>query len=149
VCEDRASSPTLTVFVNFQTLSTIINRPSSINSWLIARWSYQQLVDGKGPWDGLGAMVKTKVTLDITHGKEHTMTGKITSPILVAQHWRTTFCTNEWLMEHVDSRINEMVVMYQSPDQVIRPPFSFLFLGVSRHYAKRPFNSWWKGCSRV
>ena len=35
-CEDRASSPTLTVFVNFQTLSTIINRPSSVNSWLIA-----------------------------------------------------------------------------------------------------------------
>ena len=44
-CEDRASSPTLNVFVNFQTLSTIINRPSSINSWLIARWSHQQLVD--------------------------------------------------------------------------------------------------------
>ena len=69
------------------------------------------------------------------------MTGKITSPILVAQHLRATFCTNEWLMEHVDSRINEMVVMYQSADQVIRPPappdvsvckdimscFSFLF----------------------
>jgi hypothetical protein len=35
-CEDRASSPTLTVFVNFQTLSNIINRPSSVNSWLIA-----------------------------------------------------------------------------------------------------------------
>ena len=32
------------IFVNFQTLSTIINRPSSINSWLIERWSYQQLV---------------------------------------------------------------------------------------------------------
>jgi hypothetical protein len=71
---------------------------------------------GKGPWDGLGAMVKTKVTLDITHGKEHTMTGKITSPILVAQHLRATFCTNEWLMEHVDSLINEMVVMYQSAE---------------------------------
>ncbi len=76
---------------------------------------------GKGPWDGLGSMVKTKVTLDITHGKERTMTGKITSPILVAQHFRSTFCTNEWLMEHVDSRINELVVMYQSADQVIRP----------------------------
>jgi hypothetical protein len=50
---------------------------------------------GRGPWDGLGAMVKTKVTLDITHGKERTMTGKITSPILVAQRLRPTFCTNE------------------------------------------------------
>ncbi len=108
-------------------------------------------------------MVKTKVTLDITYGKERTMTGKITSPILVAQHLRATFCTNEWLMEHVDSRINEMVVMYQSTDQVIRPPapadvsvckgimscFSFLFLGVSRHYVKRPFSCWCKTCSRV
>jgi hypothetical protein len=74
---------------------------------------------GKGPWDGLGAMVKTKVTLDITHGKERTMTDKITSPILVAQHLRATFCTNEWLMEHVDSRINEMVVMYQSADEAL------------------------------
>jgi hypothetical protein len=36
-----------TVFVNFQTLSTIINRPSSINGWLISGWSYQQLVDKK------------------------------------------------------------------------------------------------------
>ena len=26
---------------------------------------------------------------------------------------------------------------------------SFLFLGVSRHYAKRPFSCWCKTCSRV
>ncbi len=118
---------------------------------------------GKGPWDGLGAMVKTKVTLDITHGKERTMTGKITSSILVTEHLWATFCTNKWLMEHVDSRINEMVVMYQSAEQVIRPSapsdvsvckdimscFSFLFLGVPRHYATRPFSCWYKACSRV
>ncbi len=94
---------------------------------------------------------------------EHTMTGKITSPILLAQNLRATFCTNEWLMEHVDSRINEMVVMYQSAEQVMRPPapsdvsvckgimscFSFLFLGVPRHYVERPFSCWYKACSRV
>jgi hypothetical protein len=118
---------------------------------------------GKGPWDGLGTIVKTKVTLDIMHCKERTMTGKITTPILVAQHLRVTFCTNEWRMEQVDSRINEMVMMYQSAEQVIRPPvptdvsvckgimscFSILFLSVPRHYAKRPFNCWCKTCSRV
>ena len=27
--------------------------------------------------------------------------------------------------------------------------FSFLFLGVPRHYAKRPFNCWCQACSRV
>ncbi len=55
------------------------------------------------------------------HDKERTLTGKITVPILVAQLLRATFCTNEWLMEHVDSRINEMVVMYEFAEQVIRP----------------------------
>ena len=48
-------------------------------------------------------------------------------------------------------------------EKVIRPPappdvsvckgimscFSFLFLGVVRHYAKRPFSCWCKACSRV
>ena len=118
---------------------------------------------GKGPWDGFGAMVKTKVTLDIMHGKERTMTGKVTSPILVAQHLRATFCTKEWCMEHVNTPINEIVVMYLSAEKFMRPPappdvsvckgimscFSFLFLGVVRHYAKRPFICWCKACSRV
>ena len=116
-----------------------------------------------GPWDGLGVMVKNKVTLDIIHGKECTMTGKVTSPILVAQHFRATFCRKEWLMEYVNTKINEIVVMYLSAEKVIRPPapsdvsvckdimscFSSLFLGVSRHYAKRPFSCWCKACSRV
>ena len=56
-CEDRGASPTLTAFVNFQIFSTIIpdSPPSeSINSWLITRWSYQQLVDkSKSLHDGL------------------------------------------------------------------------------------------------
>jgi hypothetical protein len=66
-------------------------------------------------------------------------------------------------MEHVDSRINEMVVMYLTVAEVIRPPepsdvsvfkgimscFSFLFLGVPRHYAKRPFSCWCHRSSRV
>jgi hypothetical protein len=74
----------------------------------------------------------------------------------VAQHLRATFCKKEWLMEHVNTPINEIVVMYQSTEQIIRPStptdvsvykgimscFFFLFLGVPRHYAKRLFNCW-------
>ena len=74
-----------------------------------------------------------------------------------------TFCKKEWLMEHVNTPINEIVVMYQSAEQIIRPPappdvsvckgimscFSFLFLGVPRHYVKRPFRCWCQACSRV
>ena len=44
-CEDRGASPTLTTFANFQILSTIVHRLSTINSWLIRRLFYQQLVD--------------------------------------------------------------------------------------------------------
>jgi hypothetical protein len=53
--------------------------------------------------------------------------------------------------------------MYQWAEQIIRPTapsdvtvckgimswFSFLFLGVPRHYAKRPFICWCQACSRV
>jgi hypothetical protein len=66
-------------------------------------------------------------------------------------------------MDHVNTPINEIVVLYQLAEQVIRPPapfdvcvykgimscFSFLFLGVPRHYVKRPFSCWSKACSRV
>jgi hypothetical protein len=66
-------------------------------------------------------------------------------------------------MEHVNTPINEIVVMYQSAEQVIRPPappdvsvckgimssFSFLFLGVPRHYAIRPLVQGLLACARA
>ncbi len=74
---------------------------------------------GKGPWDGLGAMAKSNVTLDIMHGKEmckeRTSTGKITSAMLVAQH------NKDWDMEHTDMKIQQVVVMYLKADQISRP----------------------------
>jgi hypothetical protein len=57
---------------------------------------------GKGPWDGLGAMANSKVTVDIMHGKERTSTGQITSAMPVAQHLRAIFCNKDWDMEHAD-----------------------------------------------
>ena len=118
---------------------------------------------GKGPWDGLGAMAKSKVTVDIMHGKERTSTGKITSAMLVAQHLRAIFCNKDWDMEHADMKIQQVVVMYLHDNQISRPPappivspckgimscFSFMFLGVPRHYARRSFSCWCTACSRV
>jgi hypothetical protein len=69
---------------------------------------------GKGPWDGLGAMVKTKISRDITNEQCRTPTGRIESPIEAAIHARATFCTDEWLREHAYMQINEIVVMYTS-----------------------------------
>ena len=50
---------------------------------------------GKGPWDGIGAMVKTKITRDITNEQCLTPSGTIKTPLCVAQHARATFCTEE------------------------------------------------------
>lgn len=48
---------------------------------------------GKGPWDGLGAMVKTKVTRDLTNEQVLTPSGDMNNGLEVAQHARATFCT--------------------------------------------------------
>jgi len=52
---------------------------------------------------------KSKVTLDIMHGKERTSTGQITSPILVAQHLTSTSSRKEWTMDHADMKIGDTV----------------------------------------
>lgn len=53
---------------------------------------------GKGPWDGLGAMVKTKVARDLTNEQCLTPSHNIDSALEVAQHTRATFCTKVCLM---------------------------------------------------
>ena len=82
---------------------------------------------------------------------------------MIQKRAEVTFCKKEWLMEHVNTQINQVVVMYRSAEKVIRPSepadisvckdimsyFSFLFLGMVRHYAKRPFSCWCAACSRV
>jgi hypothetical protein len=58
-------------------------------------------------------------------------------------------------MEHLNTQINEIVVMYLSVDKVIRPPvppdvsvckgimscFSFLFVDVPKDYVRRLYSS--------
>ena len=106
---------------------------------------------GKGPWDGLGATAKTKVTKDITDGNERTPSGKITSPLEVAQHLRCVFDSEEWMSVHMDMKIHQVAVMYLDAEEIVRPEsppvvsvckgiltsYSFLFLGTLRYYAIR------------
>ena len=79
------------------------------------------ITTGKGPWDGMGAMVKTKVTRDITHEQCRTPSGRIEAPIDVAQHTRATFCTQEWLQAHAYMQIHEIIVMYLDTAEIARP----------------------------
>ena len=77
--------------------------------------------NGKGPWDGLGATAKTKVTTDITDGNERTASGKITCALEVAQHLRAVFDSEEWMSVHMHMKINQVVVMYLDVEEILRP----------------------------
>jgi hypothetical protein len=76
---------------------------------------------GKGPWDGLSALAKTKVTRDLTDGNVQTPSGRITSPLEVAQHLRAQFCSRQWKKERMNMKINQVVVMYLDADEIVRP----------------------------
>jgi hypothetical protein len=88
---------------------------------------------------------------------------KRTRTMLVAQHLRVIFCNMDWDMEHADMKIQQVVVMYLNTDQISRPPappivlsckgimacFSFMFLGVPRHYVRSSYSCWCTSGSRV
>ena len=103
------------------------------------------------------------MTRDITNECCRTPSGRITSALEVAQHLRETFCTSEWLTDHLYMQINEIVVMYLGTDEINRPAsppdvspckgiqshYSFLFLGTPGHYAMRKWSCWCPACSRM
>jgi hypothetical protein len=86
-----------------------------------------------------------------------------TSTSKMAQYFRAIFCNKDWDMDHTDMKIQQVVVMYLHDHQISRPPapaivspcksimscFSFMFLGVPRHYARRSFRCWCTACSCV
>jgi len=92
-----------------------------------------------------------------------TPSGRITSPLEVAQHVRATFFTPEWQSQHLNMKINQVVVMSLDVNQILRPvsppdisPFigikssqSFLLLGTPTHCALRADSCWCNSCSRV
>jgi hypothetical protein len=62
-----------THFKSKENLNFWSERPTEYVKWLKMVWvEFGCPGHGKGPWDGLGAMVKSKVTVDIMHGKERT-----------------------------------------------------------------------------
>jgi hypothetical protein len=108
-------------------------------------------------------MAKTKVTRDLTDGNVQTPSGRITSPLEVAQHLRAQFCSRQWKKERMNMKINQVVVMYLDADEIVRPvappdvspvkgilsSYSFLFLGTPGHYCMRKYSCWCKPCSLV
>lgn len=102
---------------------------------------------GKGAWDGLGAMVKSKVRRDITNQRCLTASKRIRSALEVAEHLRNLFSTADWLQKHMHMKINEIVVMYIDKDEtdpaypkfhwpVVEPKYS-TFTNISKKYCFR------------
>lgn len=76
---------------------------------------------GKGPWDGLGAVLKQQVSRDITNNKVLTESGYITCPAEVAEHLRARFSTEEWRAKHASKHINEILIFYTPHNEINRP----------------------------
>jgi hypothetical protein len=77
---------------------------------------------GKGPWDGLGAVIKQAVRRDILHNNILTASGYITSPAEVAEHLHKRFGTPEWRAAHYEKKVNEIVVLYSDATDMIERP---------------------------
>ena len=73
---------------------------------------------GKGPWDGLGAMLKQTVRRDILHNTILTSSGYITSPAEVAEHLYLRFSTDDWQLNHTEKKVNEIIVLYSDATDV-------------------------------
>lgn len=73
---------------------------------------------GKGPWDGLGAMLKQTVRRDVLHNTVLTASGYITSPEEVAEHLYHRFSTVEWREAHLRGRINDIVILYSNATDI-------------------------------
>lgn len=124
---------------------------------------------GKGPWDGLGAVAKTKVRNDITNDKCRTASGRIRSALEVAEHLRNVFADGQWVMKHAHMKINEVVVFYVEKSEkdesfprnewpAVDPKYSTVN-GISKKYcfmmrglgrvASRRFCCWCETCFRA
>ena len=73
---------------------------------------------GKGPWDGLGAVIKQRVQRDILHNNIRTASGYITSPAEVAEHLHKHFGTDEWKVTHVEKKVQEIIVLYSDATDI-------------------------------
>ena len=115
---------------------------------------------GKGPWDGMGAVMKQQLTRDLTNHRILTESGYVRNPMEVAEQLRKRFQTDEWKAAHADKAIHEIVVTYSDHKEITeRGPVehefspltgkmsSFSYLMLARdQIARRDRSCWCEGC---
>ena len=116
---------------------------------------------GKGPWDGLGAVLKQCVTRDTLNNKILTQSGYVTSPMEVAEHLRRKVDTDDWRAAHRTKTIKKITVLYSDHSEIKERPangdnsfesltgkmtsFSYLILA-SEQVARRERSCWCPAC---
>ena len=77
---------------------------------------------GKGPWDGLGAVLKQTVTRDTLNQRILTQSGYITTPLEVAEHLRNKVGTEDWQAAHRAKVIKKINVIYSDHADIVERP---------------------------
>ena len=115
---------------------------------------------GKGPWDGMGAVMKQQLTRDLTNGQILTQSGYVRDPREVAEQLRKRFQTDEWIAAHVNKAIHEIVVTYSQHNEITERPTveheftpltgkmsSFSYMALARdQIARRERSCFCEGC---
>ena len=87
---------------------------------------------GKGPWDGMGAVMKQQLTRDLTNSKILTDTGCVASPREAAEHLQRRFETEAWRHGHSDKPIKKIKVFYSHHNEIFeRTPIEHEFDSLS------------------
>lgn len=117
---------------------------------------------GKGPWDGMGAVMKQQLKRDMTNNNILTQSGYVRTPSEAAEHLERRFQTEEWRLAHADKPINEVVVLYSHHDEITeRPAVEHAFEGLTGkmssysymmldrdQIARRERSCWCEACSQ-
>ena len=111
---------------------------------------------GKGPWDGLGAVLKQAVARDSLNQKILTDSGVITTPLEVSEHLRKRVDTDEWRAAHRAKTIKEITIIYTDHTLISERPAvekdfeqlsgkmtAFSFLMLAREQIARRERSCW------
>ena len=115
---------------------------------------------GKGPWDGMGAVMKQQLTRDLTNGRILTESGYIRNPREVAEQLQKRFQTEEWMAAHADKSIHEILVTYSNHDEISERALvdheytpltgkmsSYSYMMLARdQIARRERSCWCEGC---
>lgn len=158
-------------FKSSQTMNYLTKLPAHLESWSAGTgktfrvyWEFGPPGHGKGVWDGIGAWVKRTVRQDIIDHRPPqnrsilTQSGNALSAKEVGEHLRAKFQTEEFVREHLDHTINELVVTFTSTGEITRVTtnkFSpmpgmkktFVFQAVREEVVlQRPFACWCNAC---